>query len=72
MAERQGYAFDDPGLIADLVERHIAELSRPEALAWNNHGLFQLSGLMALLWQYPRAAGADAARAFATDRDGWR
>ena len=53
IAERQDYVFDDPGLITDLVERHIPELSRPEALEWNNHGLFQLSGLMALLRQYP-------------------
>ena len=29
-AERRGYVFDDPGLIADLVDRHIAELSTPE------------------------------------------
>jgi hypothetical protein len=67
-AECLGYVFDNPAPITDLVERHVAELSRPEALGWNNHGLFQLSGLMALLWQNPRLPGAKVARAYAIDR----
>ena len=67
-AERQGYVFDEPELITDLVKRHIVELSRPEKLKWNNHGLFQLSGLMALLGQNPEHPGPGGARAFATER----
>ena len=51
-AELQGYVFDDPGLITDLVNG-ISPSSAARKLKWNNHGLFQLSGLMALLWQYP-------------------
>jgi hypothetical protein len=68
VAEQRGHVFEDPGLVADLVARHVAELSRPEGLGWNNHGLFQLSGLKALLWQYPDQPGPEAARAFATER----
>lgn len=52
-----------PPSFAALVDLHIVELARPAGLSPGNHGLFQLSGLRALVRQFPdhpraRAAGA--------------
>jgi hypothetical protein len=66
--ERQKCDFTDPGLIAGLVDRHMDELARPETLSDGNHGLFQLSGLMALAWQHPGHPRAAAARDFAAGK----
>ena len=52
-------------LLPEIVARHMAELSRPEKLSQGNHGLFQMSGLKALAWQFPDVPGAAAAAAHA-------
>jgi uncharacterized protein (DUF1499 family) len=70
LAVRRNYAFPDSAMMADLVDRHIAELCRPEELNPGNHGLFQLNGLMALSWQIPAHPRASQACAYATDRMG--
>ncbi|MCP1727880.1 hypothetical protein J2T60_001880 [Natronospira proteinivora] len=42
-----------------LIESHLAKLTDPKELNPGNHGLFQLNGLMALLWIYPDAGERD-------------
>lgn len=48
-----------------LAERHMAELADPGLLSDNNHGLFQLHGLMALVGALPDHPLAAERRAFA-------
>ncbi len=48
-----------------LAERHMAELDDPARLSDNNHGLFQLHGLMALIAAFPGQPRAVERRAFA-------
>ena len=43
----------------------MAELCRPERLSAGNHGLFQMSGLKALAWQFPGRSGRRGAAAYA-------
>ena len=54
-----------PPLVAELAERHMAELLRPAGLSPGNHGLFQMGGLRALAWAFPDRPQASAAAAFA-------
>lgn len=63
MAAREGVAL--PPLVADLADRHMAELLRPAGLSAGNHGLFQMGGLRALAWAFPDRPLAPAAAAFA-------
>lgn len=51
--------------LAALAERHMAALDDPARLSDNNHGLFQLHGLMALAAAFPDHPRAAARRAFA-------
>jgi len=39
-----------------MIEAHLKKLTDPKELNPGNHGLFQLNGLMALLWAWPDAA----------------
>ena len=50
-----------PALLRGLVDLHLAELRPARALSPGNHGLFQINGLMALVWQFPGIRGAEAA-----------
>lgn len=49
---KYGYEFDHD-FFKVLVEKHIENLSEIKNINVGNHGLFQLNGLMALLWVYP-------------------
>ncbi|MEA5446307.1 heparinase II/III family protein [Gammaproteobacteria bacterium AB-CW1] len=40
---------------APMIEAHLKRLTDPKELNPGNHGLFQLNGLMALLWAWPDA-----------------
>ena len=59
-----------PPLVPELVSRHMAELARPAALSPGNHGLFQMSGLKALAWQFPETPGAEAMASYALTQGG--
>lgn len=40
-----------------MIKRHVEELSDPAKFSFGNHGFFQLHGLMALSWVFPKIAG---------------
>ena len=54
-----------PGMMDRLVELHVARLADPKELSSGNHGLFQLNGLMALVWLFPDMPGAERAGSYA-------
>ena len=65
LARRHGVQLPDPGMLSELVELHIAELSDPEKMSRGNHGLFQMNGLMALVHACPDNPSARAAEPYA-------
>ena len=67
-ARTQGVDLPDPALIAGLVDRHVAMLADPARLSPGNHGLFQLNGLMALVWLHPDLPRARRAKPYAVAR----
>ncbi|WP_394062394.1 heparinase II/III-family protein [Alcaligenes sp. WGS1538] len=48
-----------------LVKKHIARLSDPSALNKGNHGLFQINGLMSLIWAMRVLCKADFEKEYA-------
>lgn len=62
---RLGTPLPDPKMMVELVERHAAILTDPDRLSPGNHGLFQMNGLMALLWLHPGLPGAARMKRYA-------
>jgi hypothetical protein len=53
--------------IDTLIEHHLKHLTSPDELCPGNHGLFQLNGLMAMIWAMPDINGYHEYKKYAKD-----
>ena len=68
LARQHDLQFPDPELRDQLISLHMVELSDPEKLNLGNHGIFQMQGLMSLVYTCPDSPGAEAAGTYAVTR----
>lgn len=65
-----GYGHSLNGLgLEGFISKHVRHLTNPGELSRDNHGVFQMDGLMALCWAIKELPGVDldAARAYASN-----